>query len=92
MSSFKSNENIQKKEGGPDICFTDKLFVLTIERLFSLLQTKSGTNFGHIRMYVTSHRTLDDFRFGTVKFYRQIVYIPMGTICAPLVADVFLFC
>ena len=30
-------------------------------------------------------------RFGT-KLYRQTVGIPMGTICAPLVADMFLFC
>ena len=30
-------------------------------------------------------------RFGT-KLYRQIVGIPMGTSCAPLVADLFLFC
>ena len=30
-------------------------------------------------------------RFGT-KIYRQIVGIPMGTNCAPLVADSFLFC
>ena len=30
-------------------------------------------------------------RFGT-KLYRQIVGIPMGTNCAPLVADSFLFC
>ena len=29
--------------------------------------------------------------FGS-KFYRQIVGIPMGTNCAPLVADLFLFC
>ena len=29
-------------------------------------------------------------RFGT-KLYRQIIGIPMGTNCAPLVADVFLF-
>ena len=36
---------------------------------------------------------LDNFyiRFGT-KLYRQIVGIPMGTYCAPLVADLFLFC
>ena len=31
------------------------------------------------------------FRFGS-KLYRQIVGIPMGTNCAPLVADLFLFC
>ena len=30
-------------------------------------------------------------RFGT-KLYRQIVGITMGTYCAPLVADLFLFC
>ena len=31
------------------------------------------------------------FRFGS-KLYRQIVGIPMGTNCAPPVADLFLFC
>ena len=30
-------------------------------------------------------------RFGT-KLYRQVVRIPIGTYCAPLVADLFLFC
>ena len=30
-------------------------------------------------------------RFGS-KLYRQIVGIPMGTICATLVADLFLIC
>ena len=30
-------------------------------------------------------------RFGT-KLHRQIVGIPMGTNCAPLTADLFLFC
>ena len=30
-------------------------------------------------------------RFGT-KLYRQIVDIPMDTNCAPLIADLFLFC
>ena len=30
-------------------------------------------------------------RFGT-KLFRQIVGIPMGTNCAPLVADLVLFC
>ena len=31
------------------------------------------------------------FRFGN-KLYRQIVGIPIGTNCAPLVADLILFC
>ena len=30
-------------------------------------------------------------RFGT-KLYKQVVGIPMGTNCAPLVVDLFLFC
>ena len=39
------------------------------------------------------HHLLDNIfiRFGS-KLYRQIVGIPMGTNCAPLVADLFLFC
>ena len=39
------------------------------------------------------HYLLDNIfiRFGS-KLYRQIVGIPMGTNCVPLVADLFLFC
>ena len=39
------------------------------------------------------HYLLDNIflRFGS-KLYKQIVSIPMGTNCAPLVADLFLFC
>ena len=39
------------------------------------------------------HYLLDNIfiRFG-LKLYRQIVGIPMSTNCAPLVADLFLFC
>ena len=39
------------------------------------------------------HYLLDNIfiRFGS-KLYRQIVGIPMGTNCAPLVADLFFFC
>ena len=39
------------------------------------------------------HYLLDKIfiRFGS-KLYRQIVGIPMGTICSPLIADLLLFC
>ena len=49
--------------------------------------------FGLVRIYVTPYRFLDNIyiRFDT-KLYRQNVDIPMGTNCAPLVADLFLFC
>ena len=66
-----------------------------IKKHFSLLQTSiEDITFGLVRMYVTPYRFLLDniyIRFGT-KLYRQIVGIPMGTNCAPLVADLFLFC
>ena len=39
-------------------------------------------------MYMTPYRF--SWTIGT-KLYRQIVGIPMGTNCAPLVADLFLF-
>ena len=47
-------------------------------------------NFGHVRMYVTHYRIY--IRFGIKVLYRKIVGIPMGTNCAPLVSDLYLFC
>ena len=42
--------------------------------------------------FCIEHKPVDIYiRFGT-KLYRQIIGIPMGTNCAPLVADLFLFC
>ena len=72
------------------------LFILlvTIRKRFSLLQTIKDINFGLVRKYVTPYRTFLDniyIKFGN-KLYRQIFGIPMGTNCAPLVADLFLFC
>ena len=50
---------------------------------------------GHVKMHIGEALTflLDNIliRFGT-KLYRQVVWTPMGTNCAPLVADLFLFC
>ena len=45
------------------------------------------------KMCEALHYRLDNIliRFGS-KLYRHIVGIPMGTNCAPLVADLFLFC
>ena len=47
-----------------------------------------------VKMYVMRLPFLLDsifIRFGT-KLYRQVVGIPMGTNCAPLSTDLFLFC
>ena len=59
---------------------------VTKDRLSSLLKTQNDINFGLAKTSVNIY-----IRFGT-KLYRQIVGIPMGTNCAPLVADLFLFC
>ena len=65
------------------------------ERLFSLPLTKVGIHFGHVRMCATPYPIpwiiFILYKIGT-KLYRQIVGIPMGTNCAPLVADLFLYC
>ena len=53
---------------------------VTIKMRLSLLKTIEGITFDRNRM-----------RFGN-KLYRQIVGIPMGRNCAPLVADLILFC
>ena len=60
--------------------------------LFSLLKCIKITHYGHVRKCVKlSPFYLTIFIFGT-KLFRQIVGIPMGTNCAPLVTDLFLFC
>ena len=59
------------------------------EKLLSLPLTKVDIHFGHIRMYAMPYPIYT--RYGT-KLYRQIVGIPMGTNCAPLVADLLLYC
>ena len=67
---------------------------VTKDRLSSLLKTQNDINFGLAKNVGEALMYLLDniyIRFGT-KLYRQIVGIPMGTNCAPLVADLFLFC
>ena len=63
------------------------------EKLFSLPLTKVDMHFGHVRMYAVLYPIswIIYIRFGS-KLYRQIVGILMGTNCAPLVADLFLYC
>ena len=64
------------------------------KKAFSLPLTKVDIHSGHVRMCAMPISYLLDniyIRFGT-KLYRQIVGIPMGTNCAPLVADLFLYC
>ena len=68
--------------------------LVMIRKRFSLLQTIiEDITFGLVRIYVTPYPFFLDniyIRFGT-KLYRQIVGIPMGTNCAPLVSDLFFY-
>ena len=62
-----------------------------IRKRFSLLQTIiEDITYGLVNVCDALSFLLDNIyiRFGT-KLYRQIVGIPMGTNCAPLVADLF---
>ena len=56
-------------------------------------QTKGYKLWSFRKMCDAVHYLLHNLfiRFGS-KLYRQIVGIPMGTNCAPLIADLFLFC
>ena len=67
---------------------------VTKYRLPSLLETQNDINFGLVQTCSEALIYLLDniyIRFGT-KLYRQIVGIAIGTYCAPVVADLFLFC
>ena len=61
--------------------------------LFTSEQPKQYKLWSCQKMCDALHYFLDNIfiRFGS-KLYRQIVGIPIGTNCAPLVADLFLFC
>ncbi|MEW8548696.1 MAG: hypothetical protein AB2693_34780 [Candidatus Thiodiazotropha sp.] len=72
-----------------------RLFLhVTKERLSLLLNINTNINFGHVKIYVKpckyTFKIISIFNIGT-RLYRQIVGIPMGANCAPLVADLFLF-
>ena len=59
------------------------------ERLLSLPLTKVGIHFGHARMCVTP------YPISWIIFILDLgpsYTIPMGKKCAPLVADLFLYC
>ena len=64
-----------------------------IEMLSSRLKSIKGTHYGLAKRCVKPVFFFGNIyiRFGT-KLYRQIVGTPMGPNCAPLVADLSLFC
>ena len=73
-------EQILNREGSLYLACNDK------KCLFLLLNHLNNTNCGHVRKCVMLFNIF--IRFG-LKLNRQIVGIPMGTNCPPLVADLF---
>ena len=66
-----------------------------IELISSRLKNMKSTLYGHAKRCVKlslSFWTMYIYIIFGTKLYRHVVGIPMGTNCAPLVADLFLFC
>ena len=63
-----------------------------IKMRFLLQNSLNELNCGHVRKCVMRSIIFWTIYSLDLKLYRQIVGIPMGTNCAPLVADLFLFC
>ena len=80
-------EQTFNREGSLYLACNDKSAFFTSE------QPKRYKLWSCQKMCDALHYLLDNIfiRFGS-KLYRQIVGIPMGTNCAPLVAGLFLFC
>ena len=76
-----------KREGSPYIACNERQAFFTSEDT-KRYKLWSCQNIWEALIYLLDNIYI---RFGT-KLYRQIVGIPMGTNCAPLVADLFLFC
>ena len=77
-----------KKEGELYLACNDKKAFFTSKDHYKGYQLWSCQNVCDALSFLLDNIYI---RFGT-KLYRQIVGIPMGTNCAPLVADLFLFC
>ena len=76
-----------KREGSPYIACNERQAFFTYEDT-ERYKPWSCQNVCESLIYLSDNIYI---RFG-VKLYRQIFRIPMGTNCAPLVADLFLFC
>ena len=83
---FDLIERTFNREGSSYLACNDRKRIFTSE-------TPKNIMHGLVKMYVMLTFLLDKIfiRFVT-KLYRQVVWIPVGTNCAPLVADLFLFC
>ena len=84
---IKLTEWTVNREGSPDIACNERYAFFTSGDT-KRYKLRSCQNMCEALIYLLDNIYI---RFGT-KLYRQIVGIPMDTNCAPLVADLFLFC
>ena len=80
-------ERTSNREGSPYLACNDRNTFFTSEKP-KKYHARSCQNVCDALTFLLDNTFI---RFGT-KFYRQIIGIPMGTNCAPLVADLLLFC
>ena len=80
-------ERTFQREGSPYLSCNDRNAFFTSEKPKKIACMDVSKCMICADLFVGQHF----FRFGT-KLYRQVYGIPMGTNCAPLVADLFLFC
>ena len=87
---FEKNVNIRcfQREGSPYLACIDRNAFFTSEKPKKKYHAWSCQNVCDALTFLLDNIFI---RFGT-KLYRQVVEIPMVTNCAPLVADLFLFC
>ena len=81
-------ERTFQREGSPYLACNDRNAFFTSEKKNKKYHAWSCVNVCDALTFLLDNIFI---RFGT-KLYRQVVRIPMGTNCAPLVADLFLFC
>ena len=80
-------ERTFNREGSPYLVCNDRNAFLLLKTL-KKYHAWSSQNVCDVLTFLLDNIFI---RFGT-KLYRQVVGIPMGTNCDPLVADLFLFC
>ena len=81
-------ERTFQREGPPYLACNDRNAFFSSEKKTKKYHAWSCQNVCHALTFLLDKIFI---QFGT-KLYRQVIGIPMGTNCAPRVADLFLFC
>ena len=81
-------ERTFQREGSPYLACNDRNAFFLLQKKLKKYHARSCQNVCDALTILLDNIFI---QFGT-KLYRQVVGIPMGTNCVPLVADLFLFC